>query len=85
MTAGCTVTGSWLKRVLFLVCGLVPAHTWGMSRIIWTILGVVLAVWVASMAISGVSALLQTFVTVALIAVVVVIVVKLVAKGARHS
>lgn len=51
-----------------------------MSRIIWTILGVILAIWVASMAIGGISALLHTFLVIGLIAVGVAIVVSLLAK-----
>lgn len=51
-----------------------------MSRIIWAILGVILAIWVASMAIGGISALLSTFLTIGLVAVAIAIAVRLLAK-----
>lgn len=47
---------------------------------IWTILGVVLALWLAFMAIGWMFAMLKTFFIIGLIAVVVFIVVSLLAK-----
>ena len=55
-----------------------------MGRTIWTILGVVLALWLAFMAIGWVLAMVKTFFIVGLIAVVVFIVVSLVAKRPRR-
>jgi hypothetical protein len=51
-----------------------------MGRTIWTILGVILAIWLASMVIGGIFAMLKTFFIIGLIAVVVVFVVSLLAK-----
>lgn len=51
---------------------------------IWTILGIVLAVWVAFMAVGWISGLLHTFLIAGLIAVVVVLIVMLVARGSRR-
>ena len=55
-----------------------------MGRIIGTVLGVILAIWLAVTAAGGIFATLKTFVIVGLIAVAVVIVVWLVA-GRPHS
>ena len=52
---------------------------------IWTILGVILAIWLALMAVGWIFAMLKTFLVIGLIAVVVVIVVTLVAKLPRRS
>ena len=52
---------------------------------IWTILGVILAIWLALMAVGWNFAMLKTFLVIGLIAVVVVIVVTLVAKLPRRS
>jgi hypothetical protein len=51
-----------------------------MGRMIWTVLGVILAIWLAFMAVGWILSMLKTFVIIGLIAVVVVIVVTLVAK-----
>jgi hypothetical protein len=51
-----------------------------MSRIIWTTLGVILAIWLASTAIGWITATLKTFLITALIAAVVIAVVSLLAK-----
>jgi len=56
-----------------------------MGRMIWTILGVILAIWLALMAVGWIFAMLKTFLVIGLIAVVVVIVVTLVAKLPRRS
>jgi predicted lipid-binding transport protein (Tim44 family) len=61
------------------------AHTGGMSRMIWAILGVILAAWVGFMALGRIFAMLKTFLIIGLIAVVVVIVVWLLAGRARRS
>jgi hypothetical protein len=51
-----------------------------MGRMIWTILGVILAIWLAFTAIGWITATLKTFLITALIAAAVIIVVSLVAK-----
>jgi hypothetical protein len=56
-----------------------------MSRMIWTILGAILAVWLAFTAIGGIFAMLKTFAVVGLIAVVVFIVVWILAGRARRG
>jgi hypothetical protein len=56
-----------------------------MGRMIWTILGVILAIWLAFMAVGWILSMLKTFVIIGLIAVVVVIVVTLVAKLPNKS
>ena len=56
-----------------------------MGRMIWTILGVILAIWLALMAVGWIFAMLKTFLVIGLIAVVVVTVVTLVAKLPRRS
>jgi len=56
-----------------------------MSRTIWTILGAILAVWLAFTAIGWIFAMFKTFLVVGLIAVVVVIVVWLVAGPVRRG
>jgi hypothetical protein len=61
------------------------AHTGCMSRMIWTILGAILALWLAFTAIGWIVAMLETFVIIGLIAVVVVIVVWLPAGRARRG
>ena len=57
----------------------------GMGRMILTILGAILAIWLVFMAIGGIFAMLKTFVIIGLIAVVVFIVVSLLAKRSRRS
>ena len=52
---------------------------------IWTILGVILAIWIAFTAIGWISSLLNTFLIVGLIAVVVVFIVSLLARRSRRS
>ncbi len=52
---------------------------------IWTILGAILALWLAFTAIGWIVAMLETFVIIGLIAVVVVIVVWLLAGRARRG
>jgi hypothetical protein len=61
-----------------------PAHTWDMGRKIGTILGVILAIWVAFMALGWILAMVKTFLIIGLIAVVFVI-VSLVAGRARDG
>jgi hypothetical protein len=61
------------------------AHTGNMGRMIWTILGVILAIWLAFTAIGGISATLKTFLIAGLIAAVVVIVVSLLAGRPRRG
>jgi hypothetical protein len=56
-----------------------------MGRIIWTILGVILAIWLAFTAIGGIFATLKTFLITGLIAAVVVIVVSLLAGRSRRG
>ena len=56
-----------------------------MSRMIWTFLGAILAVWLAFMALGWIFAMLKTFLVIGLIAVVVVIVVWLLAGRARRG
>ena len=56
-----------------------------MSRIIWTILGAILAVWLAFTAIGWIFPMLKTFLVIGLIAVVVAIVVWLLAGRARRD
>jgi len=56
-----------------------------MSRIIGTILGAILAVWLAVMAAGGIVATLKTFLIIGLIAMAVVIVVWLVAGRPRRG
>jgi hypothetical protein len=56
-----------------------------MSRMIWTILGAMLAAWFAFSAIGWIFATLKTFVVVGLIAVVVAIVVWVLAGRARRD
>jgi hypothetical protein len=55
------------------------------GRLIWTILGAILAIWLAFMAIGWIFAMLKTFLIIGLVAVVVFIVVWLVAKRPRRS
>jgi hypothetical protein len=55
-----------------------------MGRMIWTILGTILAVWLAFMAIGWIFAMLKTFVVIGLIAVAVVLAVLLLAKRAHR-
>jgi len=55
-----------------------------MGRTIWTILGVVLALWLAFMAIGWILAMLKTFLIVGVIAVVVVLIVSLLARRPRR-
>jgi len=56
-----------------------------MGRMIWTILGVILAIWLAFTAIGGIFATLKTFVITGLIAAAVVIVVSLLARRPRRG
>jgi hypothetical protein len=56
-----------------------------MGRTIWTILGVILAIWLAFTAIGGIFATLKTFLITGLIAAVVVIVVSLLAGRPRRG
>jgi K+ transporter len=56
-----------------------------MGRMIWTILGAILAIWFVLMAIGGIFAMLKTFVIIGLIAVVVFIVVSLLSRRSRRS
>ena len=52
---------------------------------IWTILGAILALWLVSMALGWIFAMLKTFLVIGLIAIVVVIVVWLLAGRARRG
>jgi predicted lipid-binding transport protein (Tim44 family) len=56
------------------------AHTGDMGRIIGTILGAILAIWLAVTAAGGIFATLKTFLIIGLIAMAVFIVVWLVAR-----
>jgi hypothetical protein len=56
-----------------------------MGRKIGTIIGVILAIWVAFMAVGWIFAMVKTFLIVGLIAVAVVAVVSLVAGRSRHA
>jgi hypothetical protein len=56
-----------------------------MGRMIWTILGAILAIWLVFMAIGWIFAMLKTFVIIGLSAVIVFIVVPLLAKRSRRS
>jgi L-asparagine transporter-like permease len=56
-----------------------------MSRMIWSLLGAILAVWLAFTAFGWIFAMLKTFAVIGLIAVVVVIVVWLLAGRARRG
>ena len=61
------------------------AHTEDMGRIIGTILGAILAIWLAFMAAGGIVATLKTFLIIGLIAMAVFIVVWLVARRPRRG
>ena len=52
---------------------------------IWAILGAILALWLASMALGWIFAMVKTFLVIGLIAVVVAIVVWLLAGRARRG
>jgi hypothetical protein len=56
-----------------------------MGRMIWTILGAILAIWLAFMVIGWIFAMLKTFFIIGLIAVVVFIVVWLLAGRQRRG
>ncbi len=56
-----------------------------MGRIIGTILGAILAIWLAIAAMGGIVATLKTFLIIGLIAIAVFIVVWLVARGPRRG
>jgi hypothetical protein len=56
-----------------------------MGRMMWAILGAILAAWVAFMAVGWIVATVKTFVVIGLIAVVVVIVVWLMARRPRRG
>jgi len=56
-----------------------------MGRMIWAVLGVILAIWLAVTAIDGITATLRTFLITGLIAAVVVIVVWLLAGRPRRG
>jgi predicted branched-subunit amino acid permease len=56
-----------------------------MSRMIWTILGAVFAVWVAFTAIGWIFGMIETFLVIGLIAVVIVSIVWLLAGRARRG
>jgi uncharacterized membrane protein YeaQ/YmgE (transglycosylase-associated protein family) len=61
------------------------AHTGCMSRMIWTILGAILALWLAFMAIGWIFATLKAFLVTGLIAAIVAIVVWLLSGRTRRS
>jgi hypothetical protein len=54
-----------------------------MGRIIWTVLGAILAIWLAFMAVGWLVAMVKTFFIIGLAAAVVVLVVSLVARRRR--
>ena len=56
-----------------------------MGRMLWTILGAILAIWIAFMAVGWFFAMLKTFFIIGLIAVIIFIVVTLVAKRPRRD
>jgi L-asparagine transporter-like permease len=56
-----------------------------MSRMIWTILGAMLAVWLAFTAIGGIFAMIKTFAVIGLIAIAVFIIVWVLAGRARRG
>jgi hypothetical protein len=56
-----------------------------MGRMIFKVLGAILAIWLIFMAIGWIFAMLKTFVIIGLIAVVVFIVVSLLAKRSRRG
>jgi hypothetical protein len=56
-----------------------------MGRMIWTILGAILAIWLAFMASGWIFAMLKTFFIIGLIAVVVFIIVWLLAGRSRRA
>jgi hypothetical protein len=56
-----------------------------MGRMLWTILGATLAIWLAFTAIGWMFAMLKTFVIIGLIAVVVFIAVLLLFRRARRG
>lgn len=55
-----------------------------MGRIIWAVLGTILAIWLVLMAVGSIVPLVKTFAIVTLIAVGVMIVVSLMGKRRRH-
>ena len=62
-----------------------PGATGDMGRIIGTILGAILAIWLAFIAAGGIFATLKTFLIIGLIAMAVFIVVWLVARRPRRG
>jgi hypothetical protein len=56
-----------------------------MGRMVLTILGVILAIWLAFMAIGWIFAMLKTFFIIGLIAVAVVAVVSVLARRSRRG
>jgi predicted lipid-binding transport protein (Tim44 family) len=62
-----------------------PRHNGDMGRIIGTILGAILAIWLVVTAAGGILATLKTFLIIGLIAMAVVIVVWLVASRPRRG
>jgi hypothetical protein len=60
-------------------------HTEYVGRIIWIILGAIVAIWFAFTAAGGIFATLKTFLIVGLIAMAVFIVVWFVARGTRRG
>ena len=74
-----------MARACIAVCGGRRAHTGYMGRMIWTILGVILAIWLAFTAVGWIFAMLKTFLIIGLIAVVVVMVVSLLARRPRSG
>ena len=78
--ADCEETGSGSRRLRGP-----GAHTGYMGRIIGTILGAILAIWLAFTAAGGIVATLKTFLIIGLIAMAVFIVVWLVARRPRRD
>jgi hypothetical protein len=56
-----------------------------MGRLVLTVLGVILAIWLIFMTIGWITAMVKTFLMVGLIAVAVVLVVSWLAKGRRRA
>jgi hypothetical protein len=70
----------WQRRVAAVARRRRRAHTGDMGRMIWTILGAILAIWLVVTVAGGIFATLKTLVIIGLIAMTVFIVVWLVAR-----
>lgn len=56
-----------------------------MSRMVWAVLGTILAIWLAFMAIGWLFAMVRLFFVIGIIAAVVVLVVRLLARRPRRG